>query len=113
MVTFVDDHGVEEPGLDHGGLMKELIEEVMRAGLDPQAGLFQANADGLLYPSPLAKKLEHGSQMLRFLGEDGSSTTCQLTMNSLLCSFLGLFFLLLSFLALPPTLVVGWEVAGD
>ncbi|CAD7704872.1 unnamed protein product [Ostreobium quekettii] len=68
MVTFVDEHGIEEPGLDHGGLMKELVEEVMKAGLDPQAGLFKANADGLLYPSPLAERLQQGPQMMRYLG---------------------------------------------
>ncbi|GMH32392.1 hypothetical protein BSKO_00226 [Bryopsis sp. KO-2023] len=68
MVTFVDEHGLEEPGMDLGGLMNELVEEIMKAGLNPDAGLFQGNADGLLYPSPLAEQLPYGFQMLKFLG---------------------------------------------
>lgn len=68
MVTFVDNHGMEEPGMDLGGLMMEMVEEVMKAGLDPGAGLFQANADSLLYPSPLAEHLPYGPLMLKFLG---------------------------------------------
>lgn len=69
MVTFVDDHGIEEPGMDLGGLMKEMVEEVMKTGLNPDAGLFQANDNGLLYPSPLAEQLPCGPMMLKFLGK--------------------------------------------
>lgn len=68
MVTFIDSHGMEEPGMDLGGLMMEMVEEVMKAGLNPGAGLFQANTDSLLYPSPLAEHLPYGPLMLKFLG---------------------------------------------
>ena len=33
MVTFVSQHGVLEAGIDHGGLVKEFLEEVSSAGL--------------------------------------------------------------------------------
>ncbi len=53
-ITFVSSHGLHEAGLDHGGLMKELLEEVAKAGLDQDRGLFRATPEGLAYPNPAA-----------------------------------------------------------
>lgn len=59
-----------EAGLDYGGLMKELLEEVVRRGFSPDFGLFVATEpDGLIYPRPGAERMEQGAQLLEFLGE--------------------------------------------
>lgn len=68
-VTFINAIGLEESGIDHSGLMIELIEEVMKAGLNPDVGLFQANSEGFQFPSPLADQLPHGHASLYFLGK--------------------------------------------
>lgn len=68
-VTFVDAFNVAEPGIDHGGVTVELIEEVIKAGVNPDAGLFQRNHEGYLYCSPLAEQHPEGIHNLYFLGE--------------------------------------------
>jgi hypothetical protein len=35
-VTFVNAQGLEEAGVDHGGLMKELLEQAVAAGTQPE-----------------------------------------------------------------------------
>ena len=50
--------------------MKELLEEVVRRGFNPDFGLFVATEpDGLIYPRPGAERMEQGAQLLEFLGE--------------------------------------------
>lgn len=62
--------GLEEAGVDHGGLMKELLEQVVAAGTQPEYGLFAATEDtGLLYPNPAAEAIPQGLALLEFLGE--------------------------------------------
>jgi hypothetical protein len=58
VVTFVGQAGLAEAGLDHGGLMKELLEEALAAGLRREFGLFAATPEGLAYPDPAAGGLQ-------------------------------------------------------
>ncbi|KAK2076830.1 hypothetical protein QBZ16_005056 [Prototheca wickerhamii] len=51
-IQYISGLGFHEAGVDGGGLFKEFLEEVVREGFDPGRGLFRANAEGLLYPSP-------------------------------------------------------------
>ncbi|GAX84732.1 hypothetical protein CEUSTIGMA_g12154.t1 [Chlamydomonas eustigma] len=68
-VTFVNEQGLSEAGLDHGGLMKELLEEVVSRGFNNDFGLFSTtHPDGLIYPRPSADKVEQGAELLEFLG---------------------------------------------
>lgn len=67
-VAFVDKHGNREAGIDHGGLLKELLEELMLAGFEPAHGLMETTPAGQAYPSPLAARLHNGLALLRFLG---------------------------------------------
>jgi len=53
-ITFINQQGLQEAGIDMGGLMKEFLESVVSAGFDPNRGLFSATPDGYAYPSPLA-----------------------------------------------------------
>lgn len=68
-VTFVNAQGLSEAGLDHGGLMKELLESVVSTGTQPEYGLFASTEDsGLLYPNPTAEAIPQGLPLLEFLG---------------------------------------------
>ncbi|XP_031745514.1 E3 ubiquitin-protein ligase UPL6-like [Cucumis sativus] len=51
-VSFVNEFGVEEAGIDGGGIFKDVMENITRAAFDVQYGLFKQIADHLLYPNP-------------------------------------------------------------
>ncbi|OIS96431.1 e3 ubiquitin-protein ligase upl6 [Nicotiana attenuata] len=51
-VTFVNELGVEEAGIDGGGIFKDFMENITRAAFDVQYGLFKETADNLIYPNP-------------------------------------------------------------
>lgn len=56
-IRFIDQHGMEEAGIDGGGLFKEFMECLVKEGFDPNAGLFRATSDNRLYPNPQAQLL--------------------------------------------------------
>lgn len=68
-VVLIDQFNVEEAGIDHGGVTVELIDEVIKAGIHPNTGLFHRNEEGYLYCTPLAEQHPQGSNMLFFLGQ--------------------------------------------
>ncbi|KAL2610792.1 hypothetical protein R1flu_022484 [Riccia fluitans] len=70
-VSFVNELGLSEAGLDYGGLFKEFLTNLAKAALDPGYGLFvqTATEEGLLYPHSAASSLGHGLQMIEFLGQ--------------------------------------------
>lgn len=51
-VEFVDAFGVEEAGIDGGGLLKDFIESLCKEAFSPELGLFRETADHKLYPNP-------------------------------------------------------------
>ncbi|MCO5588845.1 hypothetical protein L7F22_042805 [Adiantum nelumboides] len=69
-VSFVNELGLSEAGLDYGGLFKEFLTDLAKAAFDPGYGLFaqRETDEGLLFPHSAAGKLQHGLQMLEFLG---------------------------------------------
>ncbi|KXZ44858.1 hypothetical protein GPECTOR_61g811 [Gonium pectorale] len=68
-IMFIDAHGQPEAGVDGGGLFKDFLEELMRAGLSSEYGLFAANASHQLYPNPAAMRaVEDAPRLLAFLG---------------------------------------------
>jgi len=49
--------------------MKELLEQVVQAGTQPEYGLFATTEDtGLLYSNPTAEAIPQGLALLEFLG---------------------------------------------
>ncbi|XP_022110390.1 ubiquitin-protein ligase E3C-like [Acanthaster planci] len=50
--------GLEEAGIDGGGLTREFLSELLKTGFDPNRGFFKTTADELLYPNPQASQLE-------------------------------------------------------
>lgn len=68
-ITFINEFGVEEAGIDGGGIFKDFMESVTRAAFDVQYGLFKETSDHLLYPNPgsgLVHEMHH--QLFYFLG---------------------------------------------
>ena len=53
-IQYIDEYGLEEAGIDGGGLFKDFMEALMKEGFDPRAGLFAATADNKLFPNPSA-----------------------------------------------------------
>ena len=70
-VQFVNEHGVEEAGVDGGGLFKDFLSALIEEAFDPvKTGLFVETPDRTLYPNP-ASYLRAGPDHLRkleFLG---------------------------------------------
>ncbi|XP_075654169.1 E3 ubiquitin-protein ligase UPL6 [Castanea sativa] len=68
-VTFVNEFGVEEAGIDGGGIFKDFMENITRAAFDVQYGLFKETTDHLLYPNPGSGMIhEQHLQFFHFLG---------------------------------------------
>ncbi|KAL7178360.1 hypothetical protein ACSBR2_031501 [Camellia fascicularis] len=67
-VTFVNGFGVEEAGIDGGGIFKDFMENITRAAFDVQYGLFKETVDHLLYPNPGSGIHEQHLQFFCFLG---------------------------------------------
>lgn len=51
-VEFIRDDGEPEPGVDGGGLFRELFSQVIESGLSLDFGLFTASAERTLLPNP-------------------------------------------------------------
>ncbi|CAH1102309.1 unnamed protein product [Psylliodes chrysocephalus] len=51
-IQFINSVGLEEAGIDGGGIFKEFLNEVLKTALDPNRGFFLLTADNTLYPNP-------------------------------------------------------------
>ncbi|KAK3002828.1 hypothetical protein RJ639_018859 [Escallonia herrerae] len=68
-VTFINEFGVEEAGIDGGGIFKDFMENITRAAFDVQYGLFKETTDHLLYPNPGSGMIhDQHLQFFHFLG---------------------------------------------
>ena len=52
MISFINSEGIEEPGIDGGGLFKEFVEELVKTAFDPDFGLFVSTSENLVVPNP-------------------------------------------------------------
>lgn len=69
-VRFIDEHGMEEAGIDGGGVYKEFLFEVLRLAVSPSLyRLFSETPDGSLYPNPAAHVVdERYEERFEFIG---------------------------------------------
>lgn len=51
-IQFINNVGLEEAGIDGGGIFKEFINEVLKTAFDPNRGYFLMTAENTLYPNP-------------------------------------------------------------
>ncbi|KAI8973336.1 hypothetical protein BDF20DRAFT_792920, partial [Mycotypha africana] len=68
-ISFVDEFGLEEAGIDGGGVFKEFLTGLSREAFDLNYGLFTVTSEQLLYPNPssYATELEQ-LEYFQFLG---------------------------------------------
>nr|GAT53416.1 HECT-domain-containing protein [Mycena chlorophos] len=68
-ITFIDQFGEEEAGIDGGGVFKEFFTSLCREVFDTDRGLWLANTNNELYPNPHAYAVEpHNLNWYRFIG---------------------------------------------
>ncbi|XP_031487793.1 E3 ubiquitin-protein ligase UPL7 isoform X2 [Nymphaea colorata] len=69
-VSFVNEYGLPEAGLDYGGLFKEFLTDIAKAAFNPDYGLFSqtSTSERLLIPHPVAGLLDKNIHMIEFLG---------------------------------------------
>jgi len=69
-VTFENEHGVEEAGIDGGGVFKEFMDAITKRTFDPQYALFRVTQDQLLFPNPASYlALEDHLRHFEFAGQ--------------------------------------------
>ncbi|CAF0945569.1 unnamed protein product, partial [Didymodactylos carnosus] len=51
-VSFINSAGLDEAGIDGGGLFREFMNELLKSAFNPIRGLFKLTSDGYLYPNP-------------------------------------------------------------
>lgn len=56
-VHLLNAHGLDEAGIDGGGIFREFLNELLKSGFNPNQGFFKTTNEGLLYPNPAAEML--------------------------------------------------------
>lgn len=68
-VQMINEHQLEEAGVDGGGLFREFMSEVIKRAFDPNRGFFILTKDNMLYPNPSARVIqENYKQHYYFIG---------------------------------------------
>ena len=119
-ISFIDVHGVEEEGIDGGGVTKEFLTSVTNEAFNPNYGLhmFNETAKNLLYPNPTV--MDERSISLQDIGFEKGSTDYNEGMRLLLqrYEFLGrivgkcLYEGILVDLAFAPFFLLKWSLTG-
>lgn len=73
-ITFVNEFGLHEEGIDGGGVFKEFMNNLLNQALDPNYGLFVVNDGNFVYPKPgqyskQKQQLEQYSFLGRLIGK--------------------------------------------
>lgn len=77
-VHLLNAHGLDEAGIDGGGIFREFLNELLKSGFNPNQGFFKTTNEGLLYPNPAAQMLvgdsfaRHYYFLGRMLGKVGN-----------------------------------------
>eukprot|EP01103_Thecamoeba_quadrilineata_P014442 TRINITY_DN4316_c0_g1_i2.p1 TRINITY_DN4316_c0_g1~~TRINITY_DN4316_c0_g1_i2.p1 ORF type:complete len:704 (+),score=78.63 TRINITY_DN4316_c0_g1_i2:1041-3152(+) len=64
-VEFINQQGLQEAGVDGGGVFKEFLTTLAKVAFDSQYGLFKQTDQRLLYPNP-ASRVVHGEYHLNY-----------------------------------------------
>ncbi|CAG8571321.1 4594_t:CDS:10, partial [Scutellospora calospora] len=73
-IQFIDEFGIQEAGIDGGGLFKEFLTSLTRIAFDAEYGLFLSTKEQLLHPNPHSYacqeiQLRHYEFLGRILGK--------------------------------------------
>lgn len=69
-VNLINAQGLDEAGIDGGGLFREFLSETIKTGYDPNRGYFITSQDGALYPNPQVDLISDDNSRIhyQFLG---------------------------------------------
>ncbi|KXS19663.1 HECT-domain-containing protein [Gonapodya prolifera JEL478] len=67
-IVFVNELGMDEPGIDQRGVFKEFIELLLKRAFSGELGLFKPTADNTIYPSSKSGIHENHLDLLHFTG---------------------------------------------
>ncbi|KAI1289304.1 Ubiquitin-protein ligase E3C [Halotydeus destructor] len=65
-VQLVNAVGLDEAGIDGGGIFREFLNELLKTAFDPNRGFFKSTQDSLYYPNPAAPLIVNNYQMHYF-----------------------------------------------
>lgn len=68
-VKFINDHGLDEAGIDQDGVFKEFLEDTIKRVFDPALNLFCSTSEQRLYPSPTSRLHEDHLSLFNFIGK--------------------------------------------
>lgn len=57
-VQMINQHQLEEAGIDGGGIFREFLSELIKQSFDPNRGFFILTKDNMLYPNPCASLIQ-------------------------------------------------------
>ena len=52
---MINAQGLDEAGIDGGGVFREFMSQLLKTGFDPSYGFFNVTSEQLLYPNPQVK----------------------------------------------------------
>ncbi|CRK94907.1 CLUMA_CG008399, isoform A [Clunio marinus] len=61
-VQMINEHQLEEAGIDGGGIFREFLSELIKSAFDPNRGFFILTKDNMLYPNPSASVIQENYQ---------------------------------------------------
>jgi ubiquitin-protein ligase E3 B len=67
-VRFINEHGLDEAGIDQDGVFKEFLEETIKRVFDPSMNLFKVTSENRLYPSSTSSVQENHLLFFEFIG---------------------------------------------
>ena len=67
-ISFVNDFGEQEAGIDGGGMFKEFLESVIGESVSADKGLFLSTTDNKLYPAPTSSLTREQLKLIEFVG---------------------------------------------
>lgn len=84
-IKFVDQFGIQEAGIDGGGVTKEFLTSVTKEAFTDDLSLFVANSHNALYPNPSA--LDQRQHRLREAGLEPTSGQWRKSVSDLLSQY--------------------------
>ncbi|KAJ4392995.1 ubiquitin-protein ligase (E3) [Gnomoniopsis smithogilvyi] len=84
-IKFVDQFGMQEAGIDGGGVLKEFLTSITKEAFTDDLSLFVANSHNTLYPNPSA--LDQRQHQLREAGLEPSSDEWRKSISDLLAQY--------------------------
>ena len=55
-IKMINAQGLDEAGIDGGGIFREFMSQLVKQGFDPSYGFFKSTSERLLYPNPRVSK---------------------------------------------------------